>query len=98
MPPLKLVWSPAALLGVQRAYRFLAEKDADAARAAVSAIRKYAAILKKFPNAGRPAEDLDPEHRELLIPFGLSGYVLVYELHAEMILVLALRHQKEAGY
>ena len=61
-------------------------------------IRKYAALLEKFPNVGRPAEDLDPEQRELLIPFGVSGYVLVYEVHAEIILVLAVRHPKEAGY
>ena len=98
MQHLKLVWSPSALLGVQRAYRFLAEKDRAAAQAAAGAIRKYAAILEKFPNAGRPADDLDPEHRELLIPFGVTGYVLVYEVHAEIILVLAVRHQKEAGY
>ena len=98
MPHLKLVWSPSALLGVQRAYRFLAEKDRDAAQAAVGTIRKHAAILKRFPSAGRPAEDLDPEHRELLIPFGVTGYVLVYEVHAEIILMLAVRHQKEAGY
>ena len=98
MPRLKLVWSSSALLGVQRAYRFLAEKDRAAAQAAAGAIRKYAAILEKFPNAGRPADDLDPEHRELLIPFGVTGYVLVYEVHAESILVLAVRHQKEAGY
>lgn len=98
MPRLKLVWSPDALLGVQRAYRFLAEKNREAAQAAAGAIRKHAAILRTFPNAGRPAEDLDPEHRELLIPFGASGYVLVYEVHAEVILVLAVRHQKEAGY
>lgn len=98
MSHLKLVWSPYALMGVQRAYRFLAEKDKDAAQAAAGAIKKHAALLKKFPNAGRPAEDLDPEHRELLIPFGVSGYVLVYEVHPEIILVLAVRHQKEAGY
>lgn len=98
MPRLKLVWSPYALLGVQRAYRFLAEKDRDAAKAAAGNIRKQAAILKKFPSAGRPTDDLDPEHRELLIPFGAAGYVLVYEVHAETILILAVRHQKEAGY
>lgn len=98
MPRLKLVWSVSALLGVQRAYRFLAEKDKSAAKGAATTIRKQAAILKKFPSAGRPADDLDPEHRELLIPFGASGYVLVYEVHAEIILVLAVRHQKEAGY
>ena len=72
MPYLKLVWTPAALRGVHRAYRFLFEKDKDAAGAAIAAIRKQVAILKKFPNAGRPADDLDPEHRELLIPFGAS--------------------------
>jgi toxin ParE1/3/4 len=92
------VWSPDALLGVQRAYRFLAEKDRDAAKAAAGTIRKHAAILKKFPGAGRPVDDLDPEHRELLIPFGASGYVMVYEVHVDHLLVLAARHQKEAGY
>lgn len=86
------------LLGVQRAYRFLAAKDRAATQAAVGTFRKYAALLEKFPNVGRPAEDLDPEQRELLIPFGVSGYVLVYEVHAEIILVLAVRHPKEAGY
>lgn len=95
---MKLVWSPHALLGVQRAYRFLAGKDRGAAMAAARIIRKQAALLKRFPAAGRPVDDLDPEHRELLIPFGVSGYVLVYEVHAEIILVLAVRHQKEAGY
>lgn len=98
MPHVKLVWSPYALLGVQRAYRFLAEKDIGAAKAAAGTIRNQAALLEKFPSAGRPVDDLDPEHRELLIPFGVTGYVLVYEVYAEMILVLAVRHQKEAGY
>ena len=47
--------------------------------------------------AGRPMT-LDPEHRELLIPFGASGYVLVYGVYDDTILVLSVRHQKEAGY
>jgi toxin ParE1/3/4 len=98
MPHLKLMWSPYALLGVRRAYRFLADKDMEAAKRAAETIRKQAAVLKKFPNAGRPADDLDPEHRELIIPFGGSGYVLVYEVNEQGILVLAVRHQKEAGY
>jgi len=57
--------------------------------------------LAYFENSlmqGRPADDLDPEHRELLIPFGASGYVIVYEVYADSVLVLAVRHQKEAGY
>jgi len=98
MPHLTVRWTPNALQGVHRAYRFLAEKDPDAARAAAGAIRRQAVILGKFPNAGRPADDLDPEHRGLLIPFGASGYVLIYEVRDDAILVLAVRHQKEAGY
>ena len=98
MPHLTLLWTPNALQGVRKAYRFLAEKDQDAARAAAGAIRRQAAILRKFPNAGRPADDLDPEHRELLIPFGASGFVLIYEILGDTVLVLAVRHQKEAGY
>jgi len=100
MPRLKLVWLPDALLDVQRAYRFLAQKDKDAAKVAAGAIRKQAALLTKFPGAGRPADDLDPEHRELLIPFGVSGYILVYEVNVDdaFIVILAVRHQKEAGY
>lgn len=94
----RLTWSDNALRGIQKVYRFLADKDMDAAKAAAKAIKKEAGILAKFPEAGRPADDLDPEHRELLIPFGGSGYVLVYEVYPEYVLVLAVKHQKEVGY
>ena len=96
MPYLK--WSENAILGVQKAYRFLAEKDKDAAKTAAKVIKERAGILRKFPEAGRPADDLDPEHRELLIPFGGSGYFLIYEILGDVVHILAVRHQKEAGY
>lgn len=98
MPRLEIKWTENALFGVQCAYRFLAEKDKSAERLAVGAIRKHVEVLHRYPNAGRPAQDLEPEHRELLIPFGASGYVLVYEVYADTVLILAVRHQKEAGY
>ncbi|MDL2226631.1 type II toxin-antitoxin system RelE/ParE family toxin [Deltaproteobacteria bacterium OttesenSCG-928-M10] len=96
MPHLK--WTENSLRGVQKVYRFLAQYDLEAAKAAVKTIQNKAAILKRHPEAGRPADDLDPEHRELVIPFGASGYVLIYEVHQDYILVLAVKHQKEAGY
>ena len=94
----RLIWTKSASDGLLKVFLFLNEKDADAAAKAVETIVESAGILRKFPNAGRPADDLDPEHRELLIPFGASGYIIVYEVYADSVLVLAVRHQKEAGY
>ena len=91
-------WLPQAIQDVQSAYKFLATKDIEAAKAAAEAILRQTHILENFPNAGRPTDDLDPEQRELLIPFGASGYVLVYEISEETVIVLAVKHQKESGY
>ena len=95
-----VVWSPRSLECVQRLYDFLAEKDIDAAKTAAALILKQADLLEKFPQAGRPAEDLEPEHREILIPFGGSGYVLLYHFaeSGDAVTVLAARHQKDVGY
>lgn len=93
-------WTENANQGLERAYLFLAEKNEEAAVAAIKAIRETALLLKQFPNAGRPAEDLNPEHREMLIPFGAAGYVLLYYFGEDKtsITVLGVRHQKEVGY
>lgn len=98
--PYIVVWSPRSLECVQRLYTFLAEKSIDAAKAAAALVLKQAELLEKFPQAGRPAEDLEPEHRELLIPFGGAGYALLYHFdeNGHTVTVLAIRHQKEIGY
>ncbi|HZX70812.1 MAG TPA: type II toxin-antitoxin system RelE/ParE family toxin [Rhodanobacter sp.] len=96
MPP--LIWTPPALLDVQRLYRFLAPKDATAAQRAVQAIRAGVRILAQQPRVGRPVSDMDPEFREWLIDFGSSGYVALYRFDGEATAILAVRHQKEAGY
>jgi plasmid stabilization system protein ParE len=94
----RLIWTAGALEGLGNIHRFLAEKDARAAAKALDAIRKGANVLRHFPQAGRPAEDLEPEHRELLIPFGASGYAIFYETIDDSVCILAVKHQKEAGY
>ena len=94
----RLIWSPSALRDVQRLYRFLVEKNADAARRAVKSIRSGVKILAAQPGLGRPAEDMDPECREWPIDFGDSGYVVLYRFDGEKAVILAVRHQREAGY
>jgi hypothetical protein len=41
---------------------------------------------------------MDPEFREWFITFGGSGYAALYRLEADSAVVLAVRHQREAGY
>jgi plasmid stabilization system protein ParE len=94
----RLIWSPAALLDVQRLYRFLAPKNADAARRAVKTIRESVQILALQPGIGRPAQDMEPEYREWLIEFGQSGYVALYRFDGQTALIVAVRHQKELNY
>ncbi len=93
-----LVWTPEALRDVQRLYRFLAPKNLTAASRAVRAIRGGMATVAAHPASGRPVPDMDPAFREWLIPFGDSGYVVLYRIHDGQPVILAVRHQKEAGY
>lgn len=94
----RLIWSPAALRDVQRLYRFLAEKNSDAAKRAVKTIRDSVKILVSQPGIGRPADEMEPEYREWVIDFGDSGYVALYRFDGETAVILAVRHQLEVGY
>lgn len=93
-----LIWTPPALVDVQRLYRFLVSRDVNSAQRAVRAIRTGVEILAHQPGIGRPVEDMDPQFREWLIDFGDSGYVALYRYDSATISILAVRHQKEAGY
>jgi plasmid stabilization system protein ParE len=94
----RLIWSPAALRDVQRLYRFLSEKDVGAAKLAVKAMREGVRTIARQPGIGRPVEDLEPQYREWLVDFGATGYVVLYRYDAAVAVILAVRHQREAGY
>jgi len=93
----EIVYAKRALADLERVFEFLAETDPDAATAAVETIQHAIGILEHHPLIGRPAEyDL----RELVISRGRTGYVALYDYiePLDTILILALRHQREAGY
>lgn len=94
----RVTFSPAALRDLERLRSFLRPKDPAAARRAGEAIVKGLRVLAAHPRLGRRVEDLPETYREWLIDFGDSGYVARYRLDGESVTVLALRHQKEAGY
>ncbi|NHZ34278.1 type II toxin-antitoxin system RelE/ParE family toxin [Massilia rubra] len=92
-----LIWSPLALRDMQRVYNFLAAKNVAAARRAVKAIRQAVKVLGHQPQVGRPAHDTIETYREWEIDFGDSGYVVRYRIEPGLVMILAVRHQKEAG-
>jgi plasmid stabilization system protein ParE len=95
----RLIVTPSAQKGIERCRRFLAAKNKQAAERAGQAIAGHLERLEEHPEIGRPFLDA-PEMRELVIPFGDSGYVALYRYDRakDSIVVLAFRHQREAGY
>ena len=96
MPQLK--YAPTALLDLQRLRDFLRPKNPAAAKRAGEAIRSEIRVLGLQPQIGRPVEDMPEEYREWIIDFGDSGYIARYRFDAETVTILAVRHQKEAGF
>lgn len=94
----QVIFAPAAVRDLQRLREFLRPKSADAAHRAGEAIRQGVKILGTQSRLGRMADDLPEEFREWLIDFGDSGYVARYRIDDDAVTILAIRHQKEAGF
>ena len=79
-----------------RLYAFLLERDPHAAIQAREAIGKSVLALQEFPFSCRKAVPNNPFLREMVIPFGASGYVALFEIESnETVTILAVRHQRE---
>ncbi len=84
-----------------RLFDYLLERDIAAAERAELAIAKAVELLEIFPFSCRKAGDggAGPFLRELIIPFGNSGYVALFEIEANgYVTILAVRHQREDDY
>ncbi|MGM4908674.1 type II toxin-antitoxin system RelE/ParE family toxin [Rhizobium sp. 768_B6_N1_8] len=78
---------------------FLIDRDPDLAERAIGAIQKALMILQDFPLMARRASADDPLLRELVVPFGSAGYVILFKIIDEAtVIVLAIRHQREEDY
>lgn len=85
-----------------RLYEFILNKDEtdwELAERALEAIRNAMRSLELSPFSYRKATPDNPFLRELVIPFGASGYVALFEIDDETtVTILALRHQLEDDY
>jgi addiction module RelE/StbE family toxin len=94
-----IVFDTEALDDPDRIFEFVAERDPGAALDHIEKIRSAVALLDAHPEIGRFAAR-GSTLRELIISHGKTGYVALYE-HSPaegLIRVMAIRHQREAGY
>jgi len=99
VPRYKVRFTADAQADVERLFGFLAGKDPAAAARALAAIRRGLALLQYSPYSCRKATAELPRHRELVIPFGSAGYVLLFEIEPPgTVTALAARHQREDDY
>ena len=95
----RIRYTSAARGDIKRLYGFLLEHDTAAARRALAAIIKGAELLRWSPYSCRKVDPENPLLRELLVSFGNSGYVLLYEIKDDTtLMILAVRHQREDDY
>ena len=90
-------FSERALADLERLFDFLAASDPPLARAAIERISDATRILAQHPLIGRPVRGA---LRELVISSGRTGYVALYRLQRGLdeVQILAVRHQREAGF
>ncbi|MDR5170617.1 type II toxin-antitoxin system RelE/ParE family toxin [Methylobacillus flagellatus] len=73
--------------------------DIGSAERALESIVLAVESLKRFPFNCRKATAENPYLRELIISFGSSGYVALFEIEpGEIVTILAVRHQRESDY
>lgn len=96
-------YSASARDDLKRLYEFLLDRattveDLELAERALGVIVGSVDSLSRSPFIYRKA-GASPFLRELLIPFGSSGYVALFEIEdASTVTILAVRHQLEDDY
>jgi addiction module RelE/StbE family toxin len=93
----KLSYSERALTDLERITDFLIDHDPAAAAETLELIEEAVNLLIRHPLVGRPVEY---GLRELVISRGRTGYLALYSFEEgqDAVLILAIRHQREAGY
>jgi len=72
--------------------------DFDLSGRAMDAIHEEFRVLQRNPFTCRMASS-DPLERELVIPFGATGYVALFHIESDsQVVVSAIRHQREDDY
>jgi plasmid stabilization system protein ParE len=93
-----IVFAGEALADLERIFEFNFARDPATALDHIEKVRSAVLVLETHPEIGRPVAG--STLRELVISYGKSGYIALYE-HSPgegLIRIAAIRHQREAGY
>ena len=101
----RVVFSEAAALDLEQLFDFALHReldsetgDLDIPQRALQAIKDSVAFLATSPFACRKAGS-SSFVRELIIPFGHTGYVALFEIvDSNTVIIGAIRHQREDDY
>jgi plasmid stabilization system protein ParE len=93
----ELVYTEQALVDLERLSDLLLQADTPAAQDTAALVFDALDMLVQHPEMGRRTHF---GQRELVISRGHTGYLALYRFLPRLnrVLVLALRHQREAGY
>lgn len=83
------------IAAIREYYENIGPEVAERAKTAIAVKLKQ---LQRHPASGRPVAEAHGL-REIVIPFGATGYVALYRVdEGKDVVVLAIRHQRQAGY
>ena len=93
----QVIYSGEAFTDFERITEFLLETSPKAAAQALESIGSAIGILEAHPFIGQRVDD---HIRELVISRGAAGYLALYRFDPahDVVRILRIRHQREAGY
>jgi plasmid stabilization system protein ParE len=91
----QIIYTDQSQRDLNRFYQFLIKKDKAVAIRAIKTIRAAIKEIRKMPEGYRPVPNL-PNHREIIIDFGASGYVGRFRyIQGGDIYIVRIKHQLE---
>ena len=93
----QVAYSDLARQDLERIAEFLLDADPAFAETTLLQIQSAVDILSTHPRIGRRAQG---HLRELVISVGASGYLALYRFDPalDLVRIVRIRHQREAGY
>ncbi len=92
----QIVYTEAFINDFERLFTFLNEKNPSAAQKLAALLEEKLEVLATIPKAFV----FFGEFRLYMLEFGSSGYAVLYDYdeNADKIIMLRMKHQKEAGF